>query len=96
MLDTLSEFNADYISILRQLDDIYKIALDGIEQEKVHMRDGTVVVTEKYPELALRVLATKLTLVRDILKVYRENPEDLDLSVTLNIVPLEKLIEDQK
>lgn len=93
LLDTLSEYNCDYRSIMRDLDYIQQASIQGYDTEVSHARDGVVTVNEKHPEVALRALLAKMKLIQDIDKYQQDVEDDVDYSININIVPLEDLVK---
>lgn len=89
LMDTLAEYRCDYRSILYDLDQLQQVVMEGIEQEKVSAKDGVLTVTEKYPEIVLGILKTKLSTIKDIAKFMEKEEEEIDQLIELHICPLE-------
>lgn len=93
LLDTLAEYNADYRCILRDLDYIQQVVMEGMQQEKVSAKDGVLTVNEKYPNIALDCLKTKMKLIQDIDKYQASSEDEVDYTININITPLEDLVK---
>lgn len=89
LIDTLGEYNADYNQILEQLEEIRLSCMEGIEQEKVSVKDGVLLVVEKYPHVAQAAVIAKLAVLKELARVAEQEEINPDIDVTINIDSLE-------
>ena len=87
LLERLDEYNADYHSLLAQLEELRKTAMEGMEQEKVHMKhDEPFVLTERYPQVAQQAIMGKLQVVQVIEKLAAEEATGDDFVLNVNLM----------
>lgn len=85
----LREYRADYESILNDIEELRRVSLEGIVQEKFSVKTAQCVpVVEKYPAVALQCLQLKASILRDLNELDSDE-EDVDINLNISIVPLE-------
>lgn len=89
LIDTLGEYNADYTQLLVQLEENRLLCLEGIEQEKVSVKDGVLVVTERYPQVAQAAIMGKLAVLKELARISELAQIDPEISININLEALE-------
>ncbi len=88
-LNRIGKYNADYDQILANLDAITKASMDGVEQEKLSVRDGVLPVVEKYPQVAVQAEMGKLAVLKELSRLAEMEEVDTQVSVSIVLGSLE-------
>ncbi|MBW4558435.1 MAG: hypothetical protein KME59_21420 [Trichormus sp. ATA11-4-KO1] len=89
LIDSVGEHAADLPDILRQLEDIRQQCMDGISQEKVSVKDGVLIVIEKFPQVALQAVMGKLAVYKEISRLAELESVDPEVTVSIQLMALE-------
>lgn len=91
LYDILPEFEADPISLLNQLNELYQLSIKGYQTEKVTQRGGVVQVTEVDPRNALNCVKAKYR----ILELAHKHRVNEDQPVQLSLLPALGIDDDK-
>lgn len=84
------EFSAEYLDILAQLEALRKQSMDGIPQEKVHVKhDEPITVIERYPTVALQCIMGKFQVLNKLHSLAEDTDEAPDWLLEVKVLPLE-------
>lgn len=87
LIARLPEYRADPEARLAALDEIQRMCIEGIHQEKVNPKEGVVTVIEIVPDVARRCIADKGQIAADLAAIAnQETSQELQLVINLEAI----------
>ena len=85
LINGLEDKKAYFSQLLEQLEEIRVLSLEGVEQEKVWVKEGSTAVTERYPQVALQAVMGKLQVVKELIRLDSMDIPDPEINISFAV-----------